>query len=133
MAPGQSVCDDCRQPILRLFTWLGRLVELEPEPSDDGTRIIELDLGRIRVRTLTGPELPAPNGTGRRLHLCTTAAGPTGVRCASPGCWCPDEPLVDAYHAVCHPEVTDQLLAEHRATVRRQFRQGRRGRRHRMT
>jgi hypothetical protein len=111
--------------ILRLFTVTGRLVELEPEPSADGTRIIEIDLGRIRARTLTGPELPAPDGTGRRLHQCTSAAGPTGVRCASPACGCPDEPLVDAYHAVCHPEVTDKLLADQRATIARQFKRRR--------
>lgn len=126
MLPGQCECDDCGQLILRLFTVTGRLVELEPHTSDDGTRVIELDLGRIRARTLTGPELPAPEGTGRRLHLCTLAAGPEGVACASPTCWRPLTPLLDAYHPECHPEVTDQLLAERRARIAAQFRRGRR-------
>jgi len=125
MAPGQGVCDNCSAAVLRLFTVTGRLVELEPEPSDDGTRIIELDLVRIRVRTLTGPELPAPDGTGRRLHQCPQPVE-QGEPCASATCRRPLVPLLDAYHPDCHPEVTDKLLADQRARIRAQFRKGRR-------
>ena len=127
MAPGQGACDDCGAVILVLFTTSGHLAELDPEPVDDGTRLI-VDLGGwIRARTLTGTELPHLDGPAYRLHRCEVPRE-VGAKCAGLACPGLVDPLVDAYHAVCHPEVTDQQLAEHRATVRRQFRQGRRKR-----
>lgn len=128
MHPGQSACDSCGAAILRLFTTNGHLAELEPDPHPDGTRIIVRGTdGSIRVRTLTGPELPDLLGLAFRVHRCEVPFI-VGVRCAAGHCPGRPEPLVDAYHAVCHPEVTDRALAEHRATVARQFRQGRRRR-----
>jgi hypothetical protein len=121
----QGACPLCSEPVIRLFTIHLKLVDLDPDPSEDGTRIIvELD-GGIRVRTLTGPDLPAPAGTGYRIHRCPQP--PEGERCASVHCRRPvGVPLLDAHHPECHPEVTDKLLADQRARMRQQFRAGRR-------
>jgi hypothetical protein len=122
----QGACPDCEQPVIRLFTIHHRLIDLHPVPSDDGTRIIvEVD-GWIRVRTLAGPDLPAPAGQGHRVHRCPDVE--QGEACASPVCRRPPVPLLDAYHPDCHPEVTDKLLADQRARIKGQFRTGRRRR-----
>jgi hypothetical protein len=120
----QGACPLCEQPVIRLFTTTLRLIDLHPEPSDDGTRIIVEQDGWIRVRTLTGPDLPAPAGTGHRVHRCPTVE--QGEACASPVCRRPPVPLLDAYHPDCHPEVTDKLLADQRARIRQQFRRKKR-------
>ena len=131
MRPGQGVCDDCHETILRLFTIGGRLIDLDPEPHDDGNRTIVTVAGDIRARTLTGTDLPAPAGTAHKVHWCP-AKGPTGPPCANPRCDLPlpreigGKPCLWTYHPACEPEFTDQLLEEQRARVRRQFKPRRR-------
>lgn len=124
MAPGQGACDDCGAVILVLFTTSGHLTELDPEPVDDGTRLI-VDLGGwIRARTLTGTELPHLDGPAYRLHRCPQPEQPAA--CAYDGCRRPDVPLIDGvHHPECHPEVTDKLLADQRARIRSQFKRSR--------
>lgn len=127
MAPGQRACEGCGATVLRLFTTTLRLVDLDPEPSEGGTRVIVEGNGGIRVRTLTGVELPALDGNAHRPHECEVP-GEVGVKCAAVACPGRLVPLLDAYHPECHPEVTDRLLAEQRARIRAQFRAGRRRR-----
>lgn len=122
MVPGQRSCEGCGQPIIRLFTLTLRLVDLDPLPSDDGTRVIVEQDGAIRVRTLTGPDLPAYDMPAHRAHACPDPGDQLGQACASPTCRRPLVPLLDAYHPECHPEVTDRLLADQRARIAAQFR-----------
>lgn len=124
MRPGQCACPSCGEQIIRLFTATARLLVLDPNPSDDGTRIIEHHDGQLRARTLVGPDLPAPAGTGHRLHQCGPPPAP-GVRCAALACPGSTVRLLDAYHPDCHPEVTDRQLVEQRARIAAQFKRRR--------
>lgn len=126
MGPGQSVCDDCHQPILRLFTLTGRLVDLDVEPHPDGTRIITTVDGDIRARTLTGHDLPAPDGTGHKLHYCP-AREPAGPSCGNPACSIPmprDIAIRErwTFHPCCEPEYLELIEQARRKRIRAQFR-----------
>lgn len=121
MGPGQSACDDCGESVIRLYSVAGQLVQLDATPTTYGNRIIADVAGLTRVRTLTGPELPYLDGDAYCLHRCGLAAL-AGDKCASPSCRRPQVGLIDGvHHPECHPEVTDKLLADRRATIRRQF------------
>jgi hypothetical protein len=130
MRPGQRACEECGEQILRLFTISGQLVDLDPNPHDDGTRIVVTVAGDIRARTLTGHDLPAPAGTGHRQHWCP-AKGDVGPSCANPRCSLPmartmdGKPNRDSYHPSCEPWFQDLLLAEKRARINAQFKRPR--------
>lgn len=116
-----DTCSNCGAVVVWVITELGRRIELDPDPVDDGTIVpVELD-GHIRARVLTSDQLPAeepawqrhsntcpesPQARARRARLaprCTVCLNPMDPALARLEGW--------TTHPACDP-------AEGAATVR---------------